>query len=209
LTQNVALLPNGRQQFLDPDGVPLVGGTVGMYIPGTLTPQTTYQNIGGTIQNDNPLTLDDLGSAAIWGLGSFRQIVKYANGDVLWDEDTSVSSAAAFQALGEIILTWTGTQPNATTWLGGESIAVAQTILATAPGSTGITPKTLPTATYTITIKQNGTQIGTATMLSGGGAWSFTFPSQVSLAVGDDIDFYGSGDATIANFGITLKTQIS
>jgi hypothetical protein len=209
LSQNVSLLPNARQQFSDADGNPLVGGTVGTYIPGTLTPQTTYQDVNGTIANTNPITLDDLGSAAIWGSGDYRQIVKDVNGNLVWDAVTGTFPAGTFTPVGEIVLTWTGTQPSANTWLGGESISVAQNVLATAPGSTGVIPKTLPTGTYTVTIKQNGTAVGTATMSSGGGAWAFTWAAQTAFAIGDDIDFYGSGDATIADFGITLHTQLA
>jgi len=209
MTQNVALLPNGRQQFLDGNGDPIVGGTVGMYIPATLTPSNTYQDINGTILNANPLTLDDLGSAAIWGSGAYRQIVKDSLGNVVWDANTFVNPVGTYTASGAIVLTWTGTQTDAGLWLGGETIAVAQNVLQTAPGSSGVTPKTLPTDTYVITIKQNDVSVGTATMIAAGGPWVYSWPTQIALAAEDDIDFYGSGDTTIADFGITLKTQIA
>lgn len=85
---SLTLLPNARVQFLDADGNPYVGGTVGYYIPGTLTAKDTWQDAFQTTANANPLTLDDLGSAAVWGTGFYRQIIKDISGNVVWDENT-------------------------------------------------------------------------------------------------------------------------
>ena len=52
-----SLLPNGKQQFIDINGSPLVGGTVGLYIPSTLTPKNTWQNSSQSILNTNPILL--------------------------------------------------------------------------------------------------------------------------------------------------------
>lgn len=90
----VALLPNGRQQFFNGDGKPLVGGTVTTYIPGGFTPKTTYSDFGGTVPNTNPITLDALGSAAIWGPGYYRQIVNDSQGNLIWDIVTLAPSTA-------------------------------------------------------------------------------------------------------------------
>jgi hypothetical protein len=107
LTNIVAQVPPGRVQFFDSNGNPLVGGTVAFYIPTTLTPKTTWQDSGGVTSNANPLTLDALGSAVIWGDGSYRQIVKDASGNVVWDAVTSsvnttvgnvYNTVAAFEA---------------------------------------------------------------------------------------------------------------
>lgn len=88
MANSVSLLPNGRQQFFDANGNPLTGGTVASYIPSTLTHKTTWQDSGGTTPNTNPITLDGLGSAAIWGSGYYRQIVKDASGNTIWDQVT-------------------------------------------------------------------------------------------------------------------------
>lgn len=82
-------LPNARVQFIDGNGAPIVGGQVFTYIPGTTTPKTTWQDADQTILNDNPIILDDLGSAAIWGDGAYRQVVYNVDGDLIWDADTS------------------------------------------------------------------------------------------------------------------------
>ena len=80
-----ALLPNGRQVFLDANGAPLAGGSVGMYVPGTLVAKPTYEDPFGGAANQNPVPLDAAGSALIYGSGQFRQIVSDTNGVVVWD----------------------------------------------------------------------------------------------------------------------------
>lgn len=103
-----ALLPNGKQQFIDINGKPLVGGTVGMYIPGTLIPKNTWQDALQTILNTNPIVLDSRGQALIYGSGAYRQIVKDADGNLIWDELTAAGSGgavggiSAFQSVAEI-----------------------------------------------------------------------------------------------------------
>lgn len=87
-TATASQLPNGRTQFLDKNGDPLVGGEVGHYVPTTLIAKDTWQDPYQTTLNDNPLTLDALGSAAIWGAGLYRQILKDAAGNTLWDVPT-------------------------------------------------------------------------------------------------------------------------
>lgn len=89
------LLQNGKQQFIDQNGLPLANGTVGYYAPGTLNPQATYQDMAGTIQNTNPITLDSRGQAIIWGTGTYRQIVKDASGVTIWDQIVDTPAGAA------------------------------------------------------------------------------------------------------------------
>lgn len=93
-TPQASLLPNGRQQFVNAEGQPLVGGMVYMYAVGTENPQTTWANPTMTAENTNPIILDDLGSASIYGIGSYRQVLTDAQGNVLWDEitDSGVNS---------------------------------------------------------------------------------------------------------------------
>lgn len=89
------LLPNAKSQFVDANGAPLANGTVGFYIPATLTAKTTWQDQAGTIPNANPVVLDSRGQALIWGTGTYRQILKDASGVTIWDgltQDPSVNS---------------------------------------------------------------------------------------------------------------------
>jgi hypothetical protein len=89
VAQESVLLPNGKQQFLDANGNPLGGGSVGMYVPATLTPKTTWQDSDNSATNVNPVPLDAAGTALIYGTGEYRQIVKDALGNTIWDELTS------------------------------------------------------------------------------------------------------------------------
>lgn len=84
-----ALLPNGRQQFVDQNGTPIVGGQVAFYVPGTTTPKDTWQDPYQAVLNTNPVILDSLGSAAIYGAGQYRQIVWDSLGNELWDALTN------------------------------------------------------------------------------------------------------------------------
>ena len=89
------LLPNGRQQFLDGNGNPLAGGSVGFYIPGTLTLKTVWSDQGQATPLPNPVPLDGAGEPStgsapcgIFGRGLYRQIVKDAFGQTVWDQLT-------------------------------------------------------------------------------------------------------------------------
>lgn len=88
---SVTQVLNGRQQFIDINGRPLVAGTVGMYIPSTLIPKNTWQDAGQTILNTNPIELDSRGQADIWGGGLYRQIVHDEAGNLIWDVVTSAA----------------------------------------------------------------------------------------------------------------------
>jgi hypothetical protein len=86
---SVSVLPNGKSQFIDVNGAPLVGGFVYHYVLDTDTPKDTYQDIDGEILNSNPIVLDERGQAAIWGTGNYRQRVLDSLGNEIWDVATS------------------------------------------------------------------------------------------------------------------------
>lgn len=89
LAANAAtLLPNGEQTFVDPNGVPYAAGKVYFYVPGTLTAKTTWSNPGATVANANPVVLDSAGRAVIYGVGSYREILKDVFGNTIWDQLT-------------------------------------------------------------------------------------------------------------------------
>jgi hypothetical protein len=84
-----AILPNGKQQFSDINGKPLVGGLVYMYVPSTLIFKDTWQDSGQLVLNTNPIILDSRGEALIYGDGNYRQILKDSLGNLIWDEPVS------------------------------------------------------------------------------------------------------------------------
>jgi hypothetical protein len=91
-----SLVPNGKQQFVDINGAPLVGGTVGFYLPLTLTPKNTWENAEQTVLNTNPVVLDSRGQAIIYGTGSYRQILKDSAGNVIWDVEIAGFQESVF-----------------------------------------------------------------------------------------------------------------
>ena len=91
-----ANLPNGKQQFIDQNGQPLVGGQVYFYQVGTLVPKDTYQDPAETIPNTNPVVLDAGGYAVIFGSGGYRQVLQDVNGNTIWDQTIAQVSQSAF-----------------------------------------------------------------------------------------------------------------
>lgn len=88
------LLPNGKQQFIDIKGKPLVGGKVFHYEVGTNTPKATYQDIGQTILNTNPVILNSRGQAGIYGTGNYRQVLRDSLDNLIWDAVVPDASGA-------------------------------------------------------------------------------------------------------------------
>lgn len=138
------LLPNGTQQFIDANGRPLVGGSVAFYVPNTTMPKDTWQDAGGTILNTNPVILNSSGEAVIYGSGTYRQVVKDALGNLIWDQLTSDTAVGGLLFGG----TSTGT-PNAQiiavsgfTEQDGQQIAFIAGLTNT--GATTIAPGDLP-----------------------------------------------------------------
>lgn len=90
-----SIIPNAKQQFIDINGNPLVGGTVGMYVVSTLTPKDTWQDAAQGVLNTNPIILDARGEAQIYGNGNYRQILSDSLGNLIWDKVTSAPIATS------------------------------------------------------------------------------------------------------------------
>lgn len=88
------LLPPGKVTFTDANGKPLSGGTVAFYLPNTTTPKQTWQDAGQTVLNTNPVRLDSAGRATVYGSGAYRQVVKDAAGNLIWDQLTADTSSS-------------------------------------------------------------------------------------------------------------------
>lgn len=78
------LIQKGKCQFFDGSGMPLAGGSVTFYVPGTTTFKDTYQDSGLSIVNPNPVILDANGEALVWGTGLYTQIVADSLGNQVW-----------------------------------------------------------------------------------------------------------------------------
>src|SRR6185369_9225501 len=95
-------LPPGKQTFVDLNGVPLVDGFVHHYIPGTSTRKDTWQNYDENTLNTNPIVLDERGQCMIFGNGSYRQVLQDADGNEIWDRNTTVGPIEVVLAAGSL-----------------------------------------------------------------------------------------------------------
>jgi hypothetical protein len=88
-----------QQLFVDGNGVPLAGGQVTLYAPGTQTYATAYSDQQGANPLPNPCTLDADGypqpTGQMWGSGSYRQVVQDSLGNTIWDNVTSVIAVSS------------------------------------------------------------------------------------------------------------------
>lgn len=121
------ILPNGKSQFIDINGKPLVGGTVTFYEPGTLVLKDTWQDSAKTILNTNPIVLDSRGQALIYGDGIYRQRVKDSLGNLIWDELTNSPADLITFLVAEITIDGNGSTPS-TGIVGDSYVPVACTL---------------------------------------------------------------------------------
>lgn len=88
-TITAALLPNGEQTFVDPNGAPYAAGTVSFFIPNTTTPKTTWQDPFQIVANSNPVVLDGAGRAVVYGSGQYTEVLKDQFGTIIWTKLTN------------------------------------------------------------------------------------------------------------------------
>jgi len=102
IAQTSALIPNASQQFLDASGNPLAGGSVSFYVPGTTQSKTVWSDENESVPFSQPVTLDAGGfpqnggasNVGIFGQGNYRQIVRDAQGNTIYDGFTSAYGSA-------------------------------------------------------------------------------------------------------------------
>jgi putative cofactor-binding repeat protein len=99
------LLPEGKQSFTTNGSLPLSGGKVYTYEPGTSTPKDTFTTSAGTVANTNPVILDTRGEATIFWSGAYDVILKTAADVTIWGpirHDTPEISGAAADVLADL-----------------------------------------------------------------------------------------------------------
>src|SRR5437667_2306185 len=92
------LLPNGKQAFVTPTGVPAVGYKVATFAAGTVNPQTTWADALKVGANPNPIILDARGEAAIFWDGAYKVQLQDPTGTPVWTIDnvnTAISPSAS------------------------------------------------------------------------------------------------------------------
>ncbi len=140
-TDAATLMPNGKQQFIDGNGVPLAGGSVYMWQPSTTVCKNTWTNATQTTLNTCPIVLDANGEAVIYGVGTYSQEVRDSLGNVIWNQFTTDTSASNS-------LFWAGTAsgtPNVITVVdanfnGTDGVVIQFTALATNTAAATLNP---------------------------------------------------------------------
>lgn len=100
---------NPKSQFLDANGNPLVLGTIDVYLAGTTTRTTSWQDKAQTTPNTNPIELDGRGECLLWLDVSltYKFVLKNAAGVTQWTVD-NISGAAGVASLVSFIQAGTG-----------------------------------------------------------------------------------------------------
>jgi len=76
----LSLMPLIKPQFFDDNGLPLSGGSVACFDPGTSDYKTIYTSQDGSVEQSNPCPLDSAGRAEIW-LDGYYDIAVYSSSD--------------------------------------------------------------------------------------------------------------------------------
>src|SRR6185437_2204577 len=77
-----------HQNFVDTSGQTCKNCQLFSYAAGTTTPQPTYTDSSGTVQNTNPIILDAAGGASIWmGATPYKFVLEDAQGNTIWTVD--------------------------------------------------------------------------------------------------------------------------
>lgn len=165
----VSILPNGKAQFIDINGAPLVGGKVYFFVPSTEDAKDTWQDMAGTTLNTNPIILDERGQAAIWGDGNYRQRVLDIDDNEIWDVETSApcdcgggAGSTAYEVGFYFIDTPAGNDL-VCVW----NMALDVTFGDDFAGAFG-SVNTAPSGTTVFDIKRNSTVVGSLSVSSGG-----------------------------------------
>lgn len=124
-------LPNGETQFFNGNGVPLAGGSVQTYVPGTTSSKPTWIDPNLTTTNPNPVLLNSSGMALIFGQGNYREIVEDSSSNVVWDQ--VVNTPGGMVDVQNGLYMWGG---NATGGSGAMSIVVSPPLSAYSSGQT-------------------------------------------------------------------------
>lgn len=204
---STSLMMNGEQQFADGNGVPYVAGLVYMKVPNSDTLKDTWQDEGHLALNTNPIVLDAAGRCVCWGSGRYRQQLYDRLGNLVWDkitisltseDDVDTILAALVTTLYDVPFYLQGT-------LADNEICFVYLATRNLTLPAGLTASkfailTNPAATMTLTLKKNGSSVGTVAF-STSGIVTVTVASQITLAAGDQLSVVGQAvhDATGAN----------
>lgn len=181
----------------------LSGGKIQTYEAGTTTPLATYQDLAGATANTNPVILDSAGMAQIRQTDgvAYKWVVSDADDNVLWTRDNITVGVSSSAGAGDVLVTlnYSGT-PGAQALMGGAIFDRAVTFPIDFEGADGVV-LTNPGSDYTISIRKNGVEVGTA-VIDNTGAWTFatTGGTTVAYSAGDYLSFIAPDSGSAADF---------
>ena len=161
---SATLLPPGKNCFYDSNGASLAAGSATFYIPSTSTLKTTWQDGGQVVANANPVILDSAGCALIYGSGTYREVLKDLNGNLIWDQLTADTSGGSSGA------SWGGISTgslNAQIVTAAGFAGVDGQIVNFQAGFTNSGPTTVKTANSTPIVAQKDTPTGSVPLVGG------------------------------------------
>lgn len=93
---DLVLMPEPKIQFFGNNGLPLAGGLLYTYKPGSYgIPKATYTDSTGGTYNTNPIALDYAGRASVWLDGYYAMKLTDVTGATIWTQDNvSVSGTS-------------------------------------------------------------------------------------------------------------------
>jgi hypothetical protein len=188
------------------------------YEAGTTTPLATYFDFAQTAPgNTNPVVADSAGRMEVWVTkGVAYKLVLKTSADVTLETvdyysiaDETASSATTAHDVWAFFAV--GTPPLTEELLYQGTFARAVTFPANWAGSYGDV-NTNATGTFLLTVKKNGSTVGTVSIATNG---TFTFATSagaaVSYAVGDKITIHApvATDATVEGISVTLAGSLT
>ena len=206
----VKLMPEPKIQFFSNNGIPLAGGMLYTYAPGTYNNKATYTDSTGTSQNTNPVVLDAAGRAGVWLNGYYDMVLTDSLGSQIW----SVQNVSAIPGGASTIYNASdyASLNAAVTAIG----ATPATLLINTANFTVTAPVTVPStlslqAQYpgTLSIAGNALAINSAVsnlIISGTGAASVSFGStvnDVTISGVTSASFAGNATYTYATIAAT------
>jgi hypothetical protein len=199
------------QQYLDDAGDPLNGGFLYTYDAITGDPRAVYTETTGVTPHENPIELDSNGrppSPIFYTQGAgYNLVLKTAEGVTIQSNISfEVPEFSGDPASGYLdVVFFKGGTPSAGELIYAEVLAHDVTFAANFAGSYGLSPTLPPDAEWVVTIKLNGSTIGTATC-STLGTWTFATSGAavVNALTGDEIKYVSAaGVTTIEDVGLT------
>lgn len=200
-------------QLFDDYGTVLAGGLLYSYEAGTTTPLATYQDLAGATANANPTVLDAAGRATVRVTNgvAYKFVLTDADDNEVQTID-NVTVGISDSAAGEdylVHLSYVGT-PGAQGFMGGHifdsdvdfpiDFEGAQASVETNPGSD-----------YVVSIRKNGTEVGTITYdYNGIATYDTTGGVTVSFVSGDRMTWIAPDSVgTAANFTMTIPGAVA